>query len=114
MLLKKIKVRTLSDRVSEREMLQKDQEIKLMAVEKVLSGICHSKIFFSFFRIVSSDKSTIVAQVQEQGVGAGTDTPPGKKMGRKKIQISRIVDERNRQVGVIELGEGRSLASLKL
>ncbi|XP_053406164.1 myocyte-specific enhancer factor 2A-like isoform X2 [Mercenaria mercenaria] len=48
--------------------------------------------------IVSSDKSTIVAQVQEQGVGAGTDTPPVKKMGRKKIQISRIVDERNRQV----------------
>lgn len=39
-----------------------------------------------------------MAQVQEQpGVGSGADTPT-KKMGRKKIQISRIADERNRQV----------------
>ncbi|XP_052793393.1 myocyte-specific enhancer factor 2C-like isoform X2 [Mya arenaria] len=47
--------------------------------------------------IVSSKKSTIVAQVQEQAIGAGADVPT-KRMGRKKIQISRIADERNRQV----------------
>ncbi|XP_052277490.1 myocyte-specific enhancer factor 2C-like isoform X3 [Dreissena polymorpha] len=47
--------------------------------------------------IVSANKSTIVAQVQEQAIGAGAETP-SRKMGRKKIQISRIADERNRQV----------------
>ena len=50
-----------------------------------------------FFRIVSSDKPTIVAQVQEAAIGGGAETV-AKKMGRKKIQISRIADERNRQV----------------
>lgn len=47
-----------------------------------------------YFRISSSgDKSSIVASVQE------TPQPEEKaRMGRKKIQISRIGDERNRQV----------------
>lgn len=49
-------------------------------------------------RIVSSDKPTIVAQVQEAGIGGGAAVVTTKKMGRKKIQISRIADERNRQV----------------
>ena len=33
-----------------------------------------------------------------QGTGRFTEPNPG-RMGRKKIQISRIGDERNRQVG---------------
>lgn len=57
---------------------------------------CQFHIFFSpFDRVVyrSGDKIEVAT---ESGIRGGGKVPG--KMGRKKIQISRIGDERNRQV----------------
>ena len=65
-------------------------------IEFVKSLLNNDNICIYLCRIVSSDKSTIVAQATEQPIGVSPE--PSKRMGRKKIQISRIADERNRQV----------------
>lgn len=54
--------------------------------------VCLIIYFFSCRISSSGDKSSIVASVQE------SPQEEKGKMGRKKIQISRIGDERNRQV----------------
>lgn len=55
-------------------------------------------LFFVFFRIGGSAKLTTIVAQEQESTSAESSSKGHHKMGRKKIQISRICDERNRQV----------------